>query len=52
MASLKLLLGMIPSTAKIELAEKALKAEFEKRKEIPVAIPVMSFPEISPTMVK
>ena len=30
MASLKLLLGMIPSTAKIELAEKALKAEFEK----------------------
>ncbi len=30
MASLKLLLGMIPSTAKIELAEKALIAEFEK----------------------
>ncbi|TAL63166.1 MAG: glycosyl hydrolase family protein [Bacteroidetes bacterium] len=30
MASLKLLLGMIPSTSKIELAEKALVAEFEK----------------------
>ena len=32
MASLKFLLGMIPSTAKIEEAEKALKAEFEKLK--------------------
>ena len=30
MASLKLLLGLIPSTAKIEQAEKALIAEFEK----------------------
>ncbi len=30
MASLKLLLGMIPSTAKIEQAEKALITEFEK----------------------
>jgi hypothetical protein len=30
MASLKLLLGMIPSTSKIELAEKALVSEFEK----------------------
>jgi len=30
MASLKLLLGMIPSTSKIELAEKALVTEFEK----------------------
>ena len=30
MASLKLLLGMIPSTSKIEQAEKALKTEFEK----------------------
>ena len=30
MASLKLLLGMIPSTSKIELAEKALISEFEK----------------------
>jgi hypothetical protein len=30
MASLKLLLGLIPSTAKIEQAEKALTAEFEK----------------------
>jgi hypothetical protein len=30
MASLKLLLGMIPSTSKIEQAEKALIAEFEK----------------------
>jgi hypothetical protein len=30
MASLKFLLGMIPSTAKIEQAEKALIAEFEK----------------------
>jgi hypothetical protein len=30
MASLKLLLGMIPSTSKIEQAEKALVAEFEK----------------------
>jgi hypothetical protein len=30
MASLKLLLGMIPSTLKIEQAEKALIAEFEK----------------------
>jgi hypothetical protein len=30
MASLKLLLGMIPSTSKIEQAEKALMAEFEK----------------------
>jgi hypothetical protein len=30
MASLKLLLGMIPSTLKIEQAEKALVAEFEK----------------------
>lgn len=30
MASLKLLLGLIPSTAKIELAEKALIAEFDK----------------------
>jgi len=32
MASLKLLLGMIPSTSKIEQAEKALVAEFEKLK--------------------
>jgi hypothetical protein len=32
MASLKLLLGMIPSTSKIEQAEKALTAEFEKLK--------------------
>jgi hypothetical protein len=30
MASLKLLLGMIPTTAKIELAEKSLITEFEK----------------------
>jgi hypothetical protein len=30
MASLKLLLGMIPSTSKIELTEKALITEFEK----------------------
>jgi hypothetical protein len=30
MASLKLLLGMIPSTSKIEQAEKALVAEFGK----------------------
>jgi hypothetical protein len=30
MASLKLLLGLIPSTSKIEQAEKALIAEFEK----------------------
>jgi hypothetical protein len=30
MASLKLLLGLIPSTAKIEQAEKALIAEFDK----------------------
>ena len=30
MASLKLLLGLIPSTAKIEQAEKALISEFEK----------------------
>lgn len=30
MASLKLLLGMIPSTSKIELAEKALITEFER----------------------
>ena len=30
MASLKLLLGMIPSTSKIELAEKALITEFDK----------------------
>jgi hypothetical protein len=30
MASLKLLLGMIPSTSKIELTEKTLIAEFEK----------------------
>ncbi len=30
MASLKLLLGMIPSTSKIEQAEKALINEFEK----------------------
>lgn len=30
MASLKLLLGLIPSTSKIEQAEKALTAEFEK----------------------
>ena len=30
MASLKLLLGLIPSTAKIEQAEKALITEFEK----------------------
>jgi hypothetical protein len=30
MASLKLLLGMIPSTSKIEQAEKALVTEFEK----------------------
>ena len=30
MASLKLLLGMIPSTSKIEQAEKALNTEFEK----------------------
>ena len=30
MASLKLLLGMIPSTAKIELAEKSLMSEYEK----------------------
>jgi hypothetical protein len=32
MASIKLLLGMIPSTAKIEEQEKALIAEFEKLK--------------------
>jgi hypothetical protein len=32
MASLKLLLGLIPSTSKIELAEKALISEFEKLK--------------------
>jgi len=30
MASLKLLLGMIPSTSKIEQAENALISEFEK----------------------
>ena len=30
MASLKLLLGMIPSTSKIEQAEKALITEYEK----------------------
>jgi hypothetical protein len=30
MASLKFLLGLIPSTAKIEQAEKALIAEFDK----------------------
>jgi hypothetical protein len=30
MASLRLLLGLIPSTAKIEQAERALKAEFDK----------------------
>ena len=30
MASLKLLLGMIPATSKIELAEKALISEYEK----------------------
>ena len=30
MASLKLILGMIPSTSKIELAEKALNSEYEK----------------------
>jgi len=30
MASLKLLLGLIPSTSKIEEAEKALISEFEK----------------------
>jgi len=30
MASLKLILGLIPSTSKIELAEKALVTEFEK----------------------
>ncbi len=30
MASLKLLLGLIPSTSKIEQAEKALVTEFEK----------------------
>jgi hypothetical protein len=30
MASLKLLLGLIPSTAKLEQAEKALTAEFDK----------------------
>ncbi len=30
MASFKFLLGLIPSTSKIEQAEKALKAEFEK----------------------
>ena len=32
MASLKLLLGLIPSTAKLEQAEKALTDEFEKLK--------------------
>ena len=32
MASLKLLLGLIPSTSKIELSEKALISEFEKLK--------------------
>ena len=32
MASIKLLLGMVPSTSKIELAEKALITEFEKLK--------------------
>jgi hypothetical protein len=34
MASLKFLLGMIPSTAKIEHAEKALISEFEKLNKI------------------
>jgi hypothetical protein len=32
MASLKLILGLIPSTSKIELAEKALTSEYEKLK--------------------
>jgi len=32
MSSLRLLLGLIPSTSKIELAEKALIDEFEKLK--------------------
>ncbi|HPF04263.1 MAG TPA: glycoside hydrolase family 16 protein [Bacteroidales bacterium] len=34
MASLRLLLGLIPSTSKIELAEKTLISEFEKLKSI------------------
>ena len=34
MASLKLLLGLIPATSKIEQAEKALLAEFEKLKVV------------------
>ena len=34
MASLKLLLGLIPSTSKIEQAEKALITEFEKLKTL------------------
>jgi hypothetical protein len=46
MASLKLLLGLIPSTAKIEQAEKALIAEFEKLKSFAESETLKKFTEL------
>jgi hypothetical protein len=46
MASLKLLLGLIPSTAKIEQAEKALITEFEKLKSFAESETLKKFTEL------
>jgi hypothetical protein len=47
MASLKLLLGMIPSTSKIEQAEKALIAEFEKLNAFAVSDQLSKYNELN-----
>ena len=49
MASLKLLLGMIPSTLKIEQAEKALIAEFEKLHAFSESDQLANYNETGPT---
>lgn len=46
MASLKLLLGLIPSTAKIEQAEKALITEYEKLKSFAESETLKKFTEL------
>jgi hypothetical protein len=47
MASLKLLLGMIPSTLKIEQAEKALITEFEKLNVFSESDPLAKYNELN-----
>ncbi|MDR2886791.1 MAG: hypothetical protein LBV26_02140, partial [Bacteroidales bacterium] len=46
MASLKLLLGLIPSTAKIEQAEKALTTDFERLKAIAASDKLVKYNEL------